>query len=114
MELERMVEPAGDLVGLEPLEVEANGLNAVGLPGADVTLLTAGGDFDLPLAEFLDVADDGADAPQLNSRKARSSWLSRAALIAGLGGEAEDAGARADGGRRRRRGCDDLPERHRG
>jgi len=44
---EGMIEAAGDLVGLETSKVEAHGLDAMGLAGADVLLLAAGGDFNL-------------------------------------------------------------------
>src|SRR6266481_6661675 len=89
---EGMVETACDLVGLEPLEVEAYGLNAVGLSGADVPLLTAGGDFDPPLEEGLDIADDGAD-PAVEQSEGEVLIAEQAALIACFGSEAEDAGA---------------------
>ena len=87
-----MVETAGDLVGLEPLEVEAHGLDAVGLAGADVLLLAAGGDLDLAAAQGLDVADDGADAA-VEQAKGEVFVAEQAALLAGLGGHAEDATA---------------------
>src|SRR5208282_1100326 len=89
---EGMVETAGDLVGLEPLKVEAYGLNAVGLAGADVLLLTAGGDFDPPLSEGLDIADDGAD-PAVEQSEGEILIAEQPALIACLGGQAKDAGA---------------------
>ena len=89
---ESMVEPAGDLVGLEALQVEANGLNAVGLSGTDVPLLTACGDFDAPFAEFLDVADDGADAA-VEQSVGEVFIAEQAALVACFGGEAKDAEA---------------------
>ena len=43
---EGMIQPTSDLVGLESLEIETHGLDAVGLARADVLLLTAGGDFE--------------------------------------------------------------------
>src|SRR5262249_41850454 len=89
---EGMVEATGDLVGLEALEIEAYSLNAVSLSRADVPLLTAAGDVDAPFAEGLDIADDGADAA-VEQSEGEVLIAEQTALIAGLGGEAEDAGA---------------------
>src|SRR5262249_10797151 len=84
--------PTGDLVGLETLEVEADGLDPVGLAGADVLLLAAGRDFDRAAAEGLDIADDGAD-PAVEQAEREVLIAEQPALIARLGSQAEDAGA---------------------
>ena len=110
---EGVIEPAGDLVGLEPLEVEAHGLDAVGLAGADVLLLAAGGDFDLAAAQGLDIADDGAD-PAVEQAKGEVLVAEQPALLASLGGHAEDAGSGAGPRRHERGGPDSPPGRHRG
>ena len=67
-----MIETACDLVGLQSLEVKADGLDAVSLPGADVLLLAAAGDLDTSLPEGIDIAHV-VRTPQLNRRNARSS-----------------------------------------
>ena len=89
---ERVIETAGDLVGLEALEVESHGLDAVSLAGADVLLLTAAGDVDAALAKGLDIAHDGADAA-VEQAEGEVLVAEQAALVAGLGGHAKDAGA---------------------
>jgi hypothetical protein len=58
---EGMVQLAGDFVGLLALEEQAHGLDAVGLTGTDVLLLTARGDLETAATEGSDIADDGAD-----------------------------------------------------
>ena len=80
-----VVKLAGDLLGLLALEEEAHRLDAVGLAGADVLLLTARGDLQAAAAEGGDVADNGADAAV---EEAIGEILvgQQTALVAGLGG----------------------------
>jgi len=89
---ERMIKSSGDLVGFVALEIETNGLNAMGLSGPDVLLLAARGDFDVALAKCLDIANDGADAA-IEQSVGEIFVAEQAALIARFGGHAEDAGA---------------------
>ena len=88
---ESMVQAAGDLVGLQPLEVEADGLDTVGLAGADVLLLAAARDLDTATAEGIDIAHDGAD-PAIEQAECEVLVAEQAVLVAGLGGHAQDAG----------------------
>src|SRR5215472_18036376 len=87
-----MVEAPADLVGLEPSEVEAHRLDTGGLAGADVLLLAPGRDRDLATAEGLDIADDSAD-PAVEQAEGEVLVAEQSALVACLGGEAEDEGA---------------------
>src|SRR5215470_7388018 len=87
-----LIEAACDLVGLEPLEVEAHGLDPVRLPGPDVLLLAAGGDLDPAAAQGPDIANDGPD-PAVEQAERQVLVAEQAALLAGLGGRAEDAAA---------------------
>jgi hypothetical protein len=89
---ERMIKSGGDLVGFVALEVKANGLDAMGLSGADVLLLSARGDFDVAFAKRLDIANDGADAA-IEESVGEVFVAEQTALIACFGGHAEDAGA---------------------
>src|SRR5271165_2393967 len=57
-----VIELARDLIGFEALDVESDGLDAVGLAGANVLLLAAGGDGDVAAAQGVDIADDGDEA----------------------------------------------------
>src|SRR6266851_1851712 len=89
---EGMVKVAGDFIGLFALEEEAHRLDAVGLTGADVLLLTACGDLDAAAAEGGDVADDGADAAVAEA-VGQVFIAEESALVAGLAGQAENAAA---------------------
>ena len=89
---ERMIETACDLVGLQPLEIKADGLDAVGLPGADILLLAAAGDLDTALPEGIDIADDGPDAA-IEQSEGEVLVTEQAVLVAGLGSHAQDARA---------------------
>ena len=89
---DRVIETAGDLIGFEALDVESHGLDAVGLAGADVLLLAAGGDGDVAAAQGLDIADDGAQAA-VEQAKGQVLVAEQPALFPRLCGHAEDAGA---------------------
>ena len=86
-----MVQTPGDLVGLQSLEIEAQGLNAMGLARSDVLLLAAGGNGDVAAAESLDIANDGTD-PAVEKAKREILVAEQPALFACLRGYAEDAG----------------------
>src|SRR5262249_34662226 len=86
------VDAPGRPVRLESLRVDAHGLNAVGLAGTDVLLLAPGRDGDLAPAQGPDIADDGAD-PAVEQAEGEVLIAEESALVARLGGEAEDAGA---------------------
>jgi len=83
-------------VRFQVLEEEMDSLDAMGLAGSDVLLLATGGDHEVLLAEDVNVADDSAKA---TVEQAKSEILigDEAALFAGFGGQAQDAGpAKAD------------------
>jgi hypothetical protein len=88
---ESMVQAAGDFVGLQPLEVEADGLDTVGLAGADVLLLATARDLDTSLPQGIDIAHDGTD-PAIEEAEGEVLVTEQAVLVAGLGGHAQDAG----------------------
>ena len=87
-----VIEPAGDLVGFEALDVESHGLDAVGLARADVLLLAAGGNGDVAATQGLDIADDGAEAA-VEQAEGKVLVAEQPALFPRLCGDAEDAGA---------------------
>jgi hypothetical protein len=89
---ECVIQPAGDFVGLKPLEVEPHSLDPVGLAGPDVLLLAAGGDFDLAAAQGLDIAHDGTD-PAVEQAKREVFVAEQTTLLASLCGDAQDATA---------------------
>ena len=91
---ERMIETACDLVGLQPLEVEADGLDAVSLPGADILLLAAAGDLDTALPEDIDIAHDGPDTA-IEQAEREVLVTEQAVLVAGLGSHARMRAAKA-------------------
>ena len=72
-------------------EKETHGLHAVGLAGADVLLLSAGGNVDLAAAQVLDIADDGTEAA-VEQAKGQVLVAEQPALFPCLRGDAEDAG----------------------
>jgi hypothetical protein len=53
---ERVIQAAGDLLGFEALEEQADGLNAMGLSGSHILLLAAGGDDQAASAQGQDIA----------------------------------------------------------
>jgi hypothetical protein len=56
-----MIEAACDLVGLQPLKVEADCLDSMRLAGANILLLATAGDLNAALPEGVDIANDGPD-----------------------------------------------------
>jgi hypothetical protein len=59
---EGMIKPLGDFASLMALEKELHCLDAMGLPGSDVLLLSPRGNDQTFVAEVFDVADDGSGA----------------------------------------------------
>ena len=96
-----MIETACDLVGPQPLEIKADGLDAVSLPGADILLLAAAGDFDTALPEGIDIVHDGADAA-IEQAEREVLVTDRPSLVTGLGSQRR---MRRGAGRRRRARC---------
>jgi hypothetical protein len=89
---EGVIEGTSDLVGLGTQEEESDGLGAMGEAGSDVLLLAAGGNLDAGAAEDLDVADEGAQAA-VEQAEGEVFVGKEAALLAGLGREAQEASA---------------------
>ena len=88
----RVIESAGDLVGLGAQEEQSDRLRAMGQAGSDVLLLAARRNGNAGTAQDQNVADDGAQA---TVEQAEGEILVREepALFAGLGGEAQQASA---------------------
>jgi hypothetical protein len=85
-----MIEPEGDLLRFESLEIEADGLDAVRLSGTDVLLLAAAGHGQSLAAEVLDIADDGAYAA-VEEPQGEVLVGEQGALLPGLAAESKDA-----------------------
>ena len=85
-----MVQTAGDLVGLETLDVKTYGLNPMGLTRSNILLSATGGDVELAAADGLDVANNDTD-PTVKQLKRQVLVAEQPALFASFLSDAQDA-----------------------
>jgi hypothetical protein len=89
---EGMIQMAGDLVGLETLDLKAYGLNPMGLTRSDIVLLATGGDVQLVAADSLDIANYGTD-PTVKQPKRQILVAEQLALFPSFPSDAQDTRA---------------------